>query len=321
MKIAHLILTHKNPAQLERLIHALEHPGFDFFIHVDKKSDIQPFLSIPAAPASARPAPASTPASSTSIPASAHTTSESTAPSVSDPPAAPSGVYMIKDRVPVYWAGFGTIQATINGFREILARGGYDYINVISGQDFPLKRADHIYEYIRSRQGQEFITCESIDGPWNSASRIRQYHLINWRIPGKFRLEKWVNRILPPRKFPVDHEIVGRANWFTLTTDAVKFSLDFLQQHPEVIRFYKYCWGADEFVFSTILFNSPFRDKIVDNLVYVDWAGQIGHPRMLRLADFPTLRASEKLFARKIDMEADPDLFGQLEKWIGADNN
>jgi hypothetical protein len=36
MKIAHLILAHKAPAQLERLMRALSHPQADIFIHLDK---------------------------------------------------------------------------------------------------------------------------------------------------------------------------------------------------------------------------------------------------------------------------------------------
>ena len=43
MKVAHLILAHKNPDQVERLIRALKHPAFYFFIHVDKKSDEKQF--------------------------------------------------------------------------------------------------------------------------------------------------------------------------------------------------------------------------------------------------------------------------------------
>lgn len=283
MKIAHLILTHKNPAQLERLIRSLDHYGTDFFIHIDKKTDSAPFLYL----------------------------------------AEKNNIFMVTRRAPVYWAGFGTIQATLNGFREILDKGGYDYINVISGQDFPLKPAAFIYEYIRERKGTEFITCESIDAEWSAAaSRVRIYHFINWRIPGKFTLEKWFNRIMPPRKFPLDHQIVGRANWFTLTTGAVQYALDFLEKHPAVIRYYKYCWGADEFVFSTILYNSAFRDRIVNNLVYVDWTGQTaGHPRILLARDLPALQASEKLFARKMDMEVDPGLFRLLEEWIASNNN
>ncbi|MBS1659483.1 MAG: glycosyl transferase [Bacteroidetes bacterium] len=278
MKVAHLILTHKNPAQLERLIRNLEHPGFEFYVHLDKKTDAAPFLYLEKR----------------------------------------KDTFFIKNRTPVYWAAFGTIQATLNGFEEILPIGGYDYINVISGQDFPLKPAHYIYRYIQERQGEEFITCESIEGSWAvAADRVRKYHLINWRIPGRFRLEKLVNAILPtPRKFPMpDHKIVGRANWFTLTPDAIRYSLDFLKRHPELIRFYKLCWGADEFIFSTILYNSHFRERIVDNLVYVDWTGMTaGHPRILQAHDLPALLQTDKLFGRKFDMDTDPAIFTLLEK-------
>jgi hypothetical protein len=279
MKTAHLILTHKNPRQLERLIKALQHEHFDFYIHIDKKSDLQPFAYL----------------------------------------AEQKNVFFVKNRTSIYWAGWGTIQATINGFEEILPKK-YDYINVISGQDFPLKSADHIYQYLLERNGKEFITCESLDDPgWNVGPRVRNYHLINWRIPGKFRLEKLLNKILPKRKFPFDYEIVGRANWFTLSHDAAEYILNFLEKHPVIVRYFKYCWGADEFLFSTILYNSHFKDRIVDNLVFVDWSGpKSGHPKILGAEDFENLKASDKLFARKMDMDKDSEIFTLLEKHIGS---
>jgi hypothetical protein len=188
MKIAHLILTHKSPKQLERLITALDHTGFDFYIHLDKKVNSDPFLYL----------------------------------------ANRGNVFFIKERVKIYWGGYGTIQATINGFEEIIRTTRYDYINVISGQDFPIKPANSIYNYINSNKGNEFITCQSLEGEWKEAlPRVRKYHLINWNIPGKFRLEKIVNAFLPERKFPLDFQLVGRANWFTLTTGACAYILDF----------------------------------------------------------------------------------------------
>lgn len=278
MKIAHLILTHKNPQQLDRLIRCLNHPAFEFYVHIDKKVAIEDFEYLKKY----------------------------------------QNVHFIQKRTKIYWAGFGTIQATINGFEE-LAPLNFDYINVISGQDFPIKRADFIYQYILDRKGTEFITCESIDDEWKTAAvRVRQYHLINWKIPGKFRLEKLANKILPQRVFPLPHKIVGRANWFTLSNEAVKFSLQFLKDHPEVVRYYKYCWGADEFIFSTILYNSRFKDRIADNLVYVDRTGRTdGHPRILIAEDFDRLKASEKLFARKFDMDIDSLIFSKLESHLG----
>jgi hypothetical protein len=279
MRVAHLILAHKNPAQLERLIDALAHPSFDIHIHLDKKTDITPFGYL----------------------------------------AEKHNVFLIADRAPVYWAGYGTIQATINGFRAILLNPSYDYINVISAQDFPLASAENIYRYFAENQGAEFITCESIEDQWRSAaSRVTRYHLINWRVPGKFRLEKWVNRFLKPRKFPLEgFKMVGRSNWFTLTRGAVTYFLDFIGRHPEVVRFFRYVWGADEFIFATVLYNSPFRDNIRESLVYVDWRGQTqGHPRVLTSKDLPEMLASGKLFARKVDMAVDGTLFDLLEEKI-----
>jgi hypothetical protein len=276
MKTAHLILTHKNPAQLARLINILDHPSFDFYLHIDKKSDIIPFKHL----------------------------------------ASKQNVFFIEKRTKIYWAGYGTIEATLNGFKEIPLEN-YDYINVISAQDFPLKSAEVIYQYISERNGKEFITCESIDDEWSEAApRVRNYHFINWRIPGKFRLEKIANKILPQRKFPVDYKIVGRANWFTITTNAAKYILETLQQHPEIAKYFWYCWGADEFIFSSILYNSHFKNNIVNNLVYVDWSAKKAHPKVLLTEDFEALKNSDKLFARKFDMDTDSNIFNLLEGLI-----
>ncbi|MCG2616844.1 beta-1,6-N-acetylglucosaminyltransferase [Terrimonas sp. NA20] len=276
MKICHLILTHKNPRQLERLINILQHPDADFYIHIDKKTDQSPFLYL----------------------------------------ADQKNVFFVKNRTKVYWAGYGTIQATLNGFEEILPAKEYAYINVISGQDFPIKSTPEIHDFFRTHQGTEFITCESIEDEWKDAApRVRKYHLINWQIPGKFRLEKIVNKIMPARKFPLNLPVVGRSNWFSLTPAAAKYVLDFLVQHPEYVRYFKYTWGGDEFFFATILFNSPFRERIADSLIYVDWNVPVtGHPKLLDATDFGKLLASDKLFARKFDTDKNEEIINMLEK-------
>jgi hypothetical protein len=279
MRIAHLILAHKNPAQLERLIEAMSYPAFDLYIHLDKKVDIRSFRYL----------------------------------------AEKKNVFFITNRATVYWAGYGTIQATINGFKEILEKDGYDYINVISAQDFPLKPPADIYHYIANRRGTEFITCESIEDEWiNAAPRVLKYHLVNFNFPGKYRLENFINYITGPRKFPIpDYKLVGRSNWFTITENAARYIVTFLGKNPEVARYFKFCWGGDEFIFASILYNSPFREKINSSLVYVDWTGQTeGHPRILLTVDLPRMQSSGKLFARKLDILVDNELMVQLENIV-----
>ena len=279
MKIAHLILAHKNPAQLERLLDVLDHPDFTFFIHLDKKTDITAFKYL----------------------------------------GKRKNILFVKKRAKINWAGYGTIQATLNGFLEIIP-GNYDYINVISAQDFPIKPANYIYQYINDRKGAEFITCESIEDDWKEAAiRVQHYHLIDWNIPGKYRLAKLLTKLMPPRKFPLNYKLVGRANWFTITKEAAAYILLFIEKHPEIIRYFKYCWGADEFFFATILFNSDFKKNIQKNLVFVDWnvPQKNGHPKILGVQDFESLQTSDKLFARKFDMNTGTEIFEKLENWIG----
>lgn len=280
MKIAHLIIAHKNPAQLEILLNAMDHPAFDFYIHVDQKTDIKPFSFL----------------------------------------FEREKVFAVEPRAKVYWAAYGMIQATINGIKNIQIAKKYDYLNIMSAQDFPIKPVNYIYNFFLQHKGAEFITCESLETQWTEAlHRVKKYHFINWRIKGRHRLERIISALLPERKFPLDLEIVGRANWFTLTNEAAAYLIDFIEKHPEVTRFFKYSWGADEIIFSTIIYNSPFKERIRNNLVYVDWTGaKGGHPNILTKKDFPALKNSEKLFARKLDIEVDKDLFTMLEELNGV---
>lgn len=277
MRIAHLVLAHKNPQQLERMLDAMAHPAFDFFIHIDKKTESSDFAFLFNKPS----------------------------------------VYPIVKRTPIHWGGWGTIQAIINGFEEITPSKRYDYINVMSAQDFPLKPAEEIYQYILARKGTEFMTCESIEDKWKeAAARFHDYSFINWRFRGKHRLERIANKLLPSRKYPHNHEIVGRANWFTLTQEACVFLLRYLKEHPEVPAYFRYTWGADEFIFSIPLYNSDFRPRIVDNLMYVDWSEKKARPKLLRAEDYQALTNSGKLFARKFDMEVDEQIIGMLESYV-----
>jgi hypothetical protein len=283
MRIAHLILAHKNPLQLEKMIDALDHPDFDFYVHVDKKTDIAPFLYLEKHPR----------------------------------------IFFIRQRVKVYWACYSMVQATVNGMSEILNSGQYGYINLMSGQDFPIKSPEFIHQYFSRNSGMEFITCNEYDEKdewWREAIvRIRHYHFQNLRIPGRYRLQDFANKILPDRKYPLEHTIVGRSQWFSITRQSAAYILDFLEKNPKVVRFFKYVWAPDELIFSTILFNSPFKSRIRPNLVYVDWSEKKPNPKLLSIEDLEKLKASDKLFARKFDLDAAPVILERLEEFTGSD--
>lgn len=277
MKIAHLILAHAQPDQLDRLIRSLQHPDADFYVHVDRKTPLAPFLKLQES----------------------------------------KNVFLVQKREKVYWGAYSIVQATLNGFEEILAsRIPYGYVNLLSGQDYPLKSPDFIHDYLRKQHGTQFMEYLSVDKEWHEAiPRVKKYHLINYSIPGKYALERILNAVLPDRKAPDGLRFVGRSQWFTITLSAVKYMMQYLNDHPNVTRFFELTWGADELIFQTLLYNSAFKPAIRnDNLRYIDWSEGKASPKTLTLDDESALRSSGKLFARKFNASTHPEIMDLLDK-------
>lgn len=104
MKIAILILCHKNPKQINLLLDKLNHQDIDCYIHIDKKADFANKI-----------------------------TKRSNIVLLPD-----------EKRVSVEWAQISMVTATINLVEEAHRHGKYDYYWLTSGQDWPLYSADEI---------------------------------------------------------------------------------------------------------------------------------------------------------------------------------
>lgn len=277
MKLAHLLLIHKDPAQVKRLINRLDHKNADIFIHLDLKCDIADYQCLLEF----------------------------------------KNVHFIKNRIKVNWGGYSTLQATLHGFKEILGtQTRYSHINLLSGQDYPLKDAEHIQNFLFSNPDKSYIQYRSIDNEWvNGQVRIAKYSFgdIDLPIPGRYILEKLANFSLPKRKSPLGLKTFGESTWVTITPGSAQYVLDYLQANPKIESFFKYTWGADEVVIQTILLNGSTKDTIVnDNLRYID-LGDNAHPRILTHKDAKALINSGKLYARKFDMFIDENILDELD--------
>jgi hypothetical protein len=277
MRIAYLILTHKLPSQLRILIDLCQHPEADFYIHLDKKVNLKAFSDL----------------------------------------LTEENIFFIQKRVRCRWGTYSLVQATLNGLKEIQSKGGYDYINFISGQDLPLVSGEDFSNFLEKNKGHEFMSCKPYDkmDPWwkKNESRFLKYNFQNWMLPGKFRMQFLFNRVMPERKMPLGMVLSGESQWFCITTVLTDYLLQFLDTNPDYVRFFKYVWGADEFIFSTIAFNSPFRPALAGILHYIDWDGPSdGHPKTLGVADLEDAFASGKIFARKFDITHDLDAVDQV---------
>lgn len=276
MRLAHLILAHGNKSQLERLVKRLVYPNTDIYIHLDAKSDMAEFADL----------------------------------------ASLDGVSFIKQRTGIKWGDYSMVTATLISFEEILKAGqDYSHINLLSGQDYPLKSAATIQKFLFENSDKSFIKYLSILDDWQeSKSRITMYSLGDYNFPLKFKVQDVLNKVLPDRKMPLRLKPYGFSQWITITPACVAYALDYLKKHRSVRRSFRLTWAVDEIVFQTILLNSPLKDSIVnDHLRYIKFKRGASRPNTLIMADAKLLIESNKFYARKFDPQVDSKILDYLD--------
>jgi hypothetical protein len=194
----------------------------------------------------------------------------------------------------------------------------YDYISVMSGQDYPIKPVDEIYSFLQQNKGRNYISYEDRDSPWwkEAITRITKYHFTNYDFKGRYRLQYLVNLVMPDRKFPLPYQLYGgpRAMCMTLTADCARYVLQFITSNRKLRKFSHLTWCPDEFLIPTIVMNSGYRGSVENNnLYYIDWSRGGSHPKTLTVEDFDVLTKSDKFMARKFDMGEDVRILDLLD--------
>lgn len=280
MNICHLIITYKNPEQLARLVKTLTFPGCDIYVHVDKKIDIKPFEEIKEK----------------------------------------VSFKFIKKRVKVNWGGFSLIEAIIASLEEIKEGGKqYDFINLMSGQDYPVKTISSFAGFLEKNKGKCFISYEDIEEqPWwnENLVRITKYHFNDFSIKGKYLAQRVVNSLISERKFPLNWKLYGGncSSWWTLPQEAAYFFAETIRSNNELRKFAKLTWAPDEYLYATVLMNSKFKDDVVNNNYrFIDWTEGNANPKLLKSEDFQALTHTNHFFARKFDTTVDAKILDELD--------
>jgi hypothetical protein len=279
MKIAHLILAHKDPALVERLVKKLQHKDADIYILLDAKSAINDFIYIENTP----------------------------------------NTYFVDKRIKTVWGNYSIIESTLNGFEYILnSHKNYTHINLLSGQDYPLKPIEEIHRFLFANSDKTFMRLLSInDNEWDQGKeRLAKYSLGDYRYILKYKLQYLANTILPRRKIPLNLRPYGGSQWLTITPQCAIYTINFLKNNPQLKRFFRSTWAIDEIFFQTILMNSPLWDTLVNNnLRFIEQAGNT-RPTIFTMNDAERLIISGKFFARKFDNDVDTQILDYLDTII-----
>ncbi|WP_158799820.1 beta-1,6-N-acetylglucosaminyltransferase [Pedobacter sp. L105] len=276
MRLAHLILAHSNPLQLERLVKRLIYTQTDVYIHLDGKSNIEEFIHLERL----------------------------------------ENVFFIGKRTAITWANYSMVTATLGSFEEILKKNiVYSHINLLSGQDYPLKSAAAIQKFMLANADKTFMRSRQVDIEWQeSMSRFNLYSLGDYNFPLKFPIQSLINRILPKRKLPMGLKPFGFSQWMAITPVCASYVINYLKKNTAVRRFFKMTWGVDELVFQTVLLNSDLKHTIVnDHLRYIKFEKGGSRPKTLTMEDAQILVDSNQFFARKFSADTDTEILDYLD--------
>lgn len=288
MKIAVLILAHRGPKQINELVSSFGNDPFDCFIHVDRKSDIQKDIQI-------KP-----------------------------------NVYLFNDeeRISVDWAGISQVEATLSLLRKARATKDYDYYWLISGQDFPIKNHHEILKFFNEYKGSEFIDiAPSKNGGLGKDNTFDKRTSLYWPLAAKGRgfasrlLRKTITIItggvnhtlgIFRRKNKTGLPFYFGSSWWCLSSSSVDWILDYLENHPEFVKFMTNTLNPDESFFQTLFMASPYKGKRKENLTYVHFEEGESSPKTLSMDFYDDIMESNKLVCRKVDMDADKEFFQKL---------
>lgn len=107
------------------------------------------------------------------------------------------------------------------------------------------------------------------------------------------------------------------STWFALSRGALDYVLTYLAGHPEYADHYRRTMVPDESMFATIVCNAPELRVANRDVTYTRWANwRSGHPDTFRAADLSELVTAPQYFARKFDLDTDARILDDLDQFI-----
>ena len=310
-KIAILILAHKNPEQLAKLIKKFDDERFDTFVHVDAKSRM-PFIA----------------------PEMLHST-----------------CYVLEKsaRVKTYLNDFTLIEATMQLVKAAFAHSEYKYYILLTGQDYPIKSKDAIYSRLLREYPTCWIDSYGLEdakkhgmnwvehiGHKRFSQRTRR--VLQRMVGNKFYFSPYGKLI---KIFAVSYDYVmsrlrksprqiieqlgyiysSGSHFWMLPDIAIKHLIEIYKKDTTLNDVFRHAAAPEESYFQTSL--SSFHKAIIPNpytqmesienemdnpaLRLIKWyengVHTSGHPADWQPSDFSTIANANALFARKFSGE------------------
>jgi hypothetical protein len=214
---------------------------------------------------------------------------------------------------PIEWGHGSQLAAILRALRALRERAAFDWVVLLSGQDYPVRPVADIEARLRDADADAFIQHQPVSGDGEFALRYRH----RWRPAGERKARLAARAGLAARRLPAGWFIglpaepplplYHGSDWFTLSRRAVDA---LLEAPPAVVDHFLHTIVPTEAFAHTVLANANLR-LVDDNHRHFRFDGAAANPRVLTTGDLDAVLASGADFARKFD---DPAVLDELDR-------
>lgn len=321
MKVAFLVLHHRHPAQLVRLLTTLRSqlPDSPIAVHHDVfHGELSSALIEPI-----------------------------------------GDVHLLTSGKRIIWGDYSQVDVYCWALAWIQEHLEFDWVILLSAQDYPIKPLVGLAEDLARDGADAMFRATPIDQlPIGRRTLMRRRYFFQYQAAGASRL-RWLpigtrdslhwsawsliralNNLQPlfktyllPDRIPYRFGLRARhtpfdrnwpcwhsSSWFALSRHALDYVLKYLADHPEYVDYYRRTLNADESMLATLAFNSPNLRVTNRDITYTRWSRSLSaHPDIFQAADLGELLAVPQYFARKFDINKDSSILDALDEHIGQD--
>lgn len=267
-------------------------------------------------------------------------------------------VHLLASGKRIVWGDFGQVEVCLWALTWMREHLDFDWLILLSGQDYPIKPLAGLADELTRIGADAVFRANPINKlPIGKHMLMRRRYFFQYRTPGTSWL-RWLPRsvrdsfrgiarplllalnmlqplfkiyLLPDRipyrfgwrawqtPFNSNWPCWHASSWFQLSRGALDYVLDYLADHPEYVDYCSRTMNADESMVATLVFNSPDLRVVNRDTTYTRWSNSwSAHPDIFRSDDLAQLATVAPFFARKFDIAVDAEILDKLDELIGV---
>lgn len=238
-------------------------------------------------------------------------------------------VQYVSQQYKINWGGINHLKAILELANKAIENPANKFFHLITGHDYPIVSLDKFSDFFNTNQNNDFMEYFTLPySAWpedgmDRLSRYNIYDLIDGRTGLNERLIKGFSKLQKKIGFKRGFSsgfpsLYGGSTYWSLRRESLEYVFQYMTEYPKFLKRFRYSFCSEEIFFQTILLNSLFKDRIINNnLRFIIWEERNGNfPANLDINDYNSLRQSDALFARKFEYPISEQLLKKIKEDI-----